>query len=381
MKTSTVENDSNVYILGAGFSRPAGLPLVSDFMFQMRDALEWHADKGNRQAVEAISKVLQFRLNATSSAYRVRVDLENIEDLFSLAAASAENLDEAMKVAIASTIGWATCKSHACTTGFRAKEGSSPSFPGQWQLSDPLNRAWKVPMYDFIAKTLLDRWGETSPSTKSTILSFNYDVLLEAALARTDIPFSYGVKSLDNSGSSSSGNAESHLLLKLHGSVNWAVPKHKRTEISSFSDPDELIADGLVPALLPPTWRKDSLTAFSAIWNQALDAISNATRIVVIGFSIPPTDFHFRYLLAAGLRSNISLREIVFVDPSSSLLKERSNSIFANQEINAARLRFEPVTVENFCSRGFGHESASSVGRHLPSDIESISMHSLMFGA
>ena len=31
-------NDHNVYILGAGFSAQAGLPLITDFMNRMRDA-------------------------------------------------------------------------------------------------------------------------------------------------------------------------------------------------------------------------------------------------------------------------------------------------------------------------------------------------------
>jgi len=35
----------------------------------------------------------------------------------------------------------------------------------------------------------------------------------------------------------------------------------------------------------------------------------------VLGFSMPPTDTHFRYLLTAGLQENISLRKFFFVNP------------------------------------------------------------------
>jgi hypothetical protein len=38
---SLVFNDHNVYVLGAGFSREAGYPLIADFTMKMRDALEW----------------------------------------------------------------------------------------------------------------------------------------------------------------------------------------------------------------------------------------------------------------------------------------------------------------------------------------------------
>lgn len=35
---NTIHNDRNVYILGAGFSADAGMPLVLGFMNTMRDA-------------------------------------------------------------------------------------------------------------------------------------------------------------------------------------------------------------------------------------------------------------------------------------------------------------------------------------------------------
>jgi hypothetical protein len=36
-----LNNDYNVYILGAGFSAPRGLPVVADFMLALRDAHAW----------------------------------------------------------------------------------------------------------------------------------------------------------------------------------------------------------------------------------------------------------------------------------------------------------------------------------------------------
>jgi hypothetical protein len=47
-------------------------------------------------------------------------------------------------------------------------------------------------------------------------------------------------------------------------------------------------------------------------------ALRLATRVVIIGFSMPRTDMHFKYLLAAGLKENISLRKIVVIDPALS---------------------------------------------------------------
>jgi hypothetical protein len=52
------------------------------------------------------------------------------------------------------------------------------------------------------------------------------------------------------------------------------------------------------------------------VWDAAVRALRTATRIVILGYSIPPIDAHFKYLLAAGLQENISLRKIFFVNPA-----------------------------------------------------------------
>ncbi len=48
---------------------------------------------------------------------------------------------------------------------------------------------------------------------------------------------------------------------------------------------------------------------------------------MVIGFSIPDNDVHFKYLLAAGLADNVSLRSVWFVD-ESRIVQERADSLF-----------------------------------------------------
>lgn len=39
-------NDHNVYVLGAGFSKDAGLPLVAEFFNRTRDSVQWLKDNG-----------------------------------------------------------------------------------------------------------------------------------------------------------------------------------------------------------------------------------------------------------------------------------------------------------------------------------------------
>src|SRR5437899_10255807 len=79
--------NSNVYLLGAGFSADAGLPTIAEFLNQMRDSTDWLGQQGREAELTAVDAVLEFRHNAAAAGYRVNVDLDNIEDLFSLAAA------------------------------------------------------------------------------------------------------------------------------------------------------------------------------------------------------------------------------------------------------------------------------------------------------
>lgn len=58
-ETSRPRNDHNVYILGAGFSAEAGLPLIKDFMNRMRDAAVWLEEQdGREREIAAIARAL-----------------------------------------------------------------------------------------------------------------------------------------------------------------------------------------------------------------------------------------------------------------------------------------------------------------------------------
>src|SRR5439155_23630500 len=73
-------NDNNVYILGAGFSAEAGLPVISSFLARMRDAVDWLDTYDRVTEREAIERVLEFRHESAAAGYRINIDLDNIED-------------------------------------------------------------------------------------------------------------------------------------------------------------------------------------------------------------------------------------------------------------------------------------------------------------
>jgi hypothetical protein len=106
----------NVYIVGAGFSRDAGFPLMWDFLNQMHDAYDWLRKNNFLAEAKAIQKVLAFQREADAGVNRVALDIENIEDIFSIASAhrysGSRDLNDDFSLAIAGTIEAAAQRHH-----------------------------------------------------------------------------------------------------------------------------------------------------------------------------------------------------------------------------------------------------------------------------
>jgi hypothetical protein len=306
----------NVYILGAGFSFDGGIPLVKDFLGRMADSVDWLYRNERYKEAEAISRVFEFRLRATGAAYRVDIDLENIEELFSLASASEnETRADYIPTAIAATIDVArrTASPSECVIGRR-------TFVDDQAGWNKVNA--RESTYQTYAK-MIAGCGVQPEEQENTVITFNYDTLLEDAFSELRIPFHYGLPTDSTTRYDQSAKCQENEtadrgipIYKLHGSVNWAKPVLKdspMTVYGEYGDHRALVGNG--PMLVPPTWRKVFGGQVSHIWEKAVLAIKRATRIIVIGFSMRPTDSHFKYLLAAGLQDNISLRKFYFVNP------------------------------------------------------------------
>ncbi len=153
-----------------------------------------------------------FRLRA-AAAYRVTVDVENVEELFSLAAASTrEKLTKDVTLAIAATLDFAR-RDHHQKEMERPKEYSFYQIgvldsahwnkPESWELPLPgtkesvdsgaLKGDWySCPPCDFFAGIIGCYFNRPSSGRVDTVLSFNYDLTIETGLYSLRIPFSYG---------------------------------------------------------------------------------------------------------------------------------------------------------------------------------------------
>lgn len=340
-------------------------------MYVMRDAHQWLELEGRRKEADAIAAVLDFRLDAASAAYRIKLDLENIEELFSLASAKSRTLTQQIQLAIAATLDYKIKTAQEPIVKFQSR-AILPKVSNSWRherfdefiTSEPFQ--YSCPAYEYFLKCMLGDWNKKADFRNNSLITFNYDLLVENALKGLSIPFTYGFNSKGY-------DADAVELLKLHGSVNWAKKESSTVSYTVHNSYDDLLNTNQTPQLVPPTWRKIFTGPLRQVWDKSLKSLEQATRIIVIGFSIPPTDNHFKYLLAAGLQHNISLREIVFVNPDSDQIRDRADNLFGGIT-NSSSVKIIGCNFIQFVSQGINKGAIGDFGRKIPPEIQNVSI-------
>lgn len=351
-------------------------------MNRMRDAAPWLEEQGGRDRErKAIERVLAFRLTAAAAAYRVPIDVEDVEQLFSLASASGrEQIAEDMALAIAATLDYAQNVASATPVEQRPQIGVLNQIgwkkPADWDAPLPYvaeqaktgqrkGEWYCCPPYHFYLGVMAGYFNKGGSDRSDTIISFNYDTTVEDALRSLGVRFSYGFSGKtvnfgpDSGGFVSEEDASRRTLrlLKIHGSVNWAIPGKVGQKLTLYGGYEQVRTQNLSPFLVPPTWRKVFTGQLADIWDSAVDALRTATRIIVLGYSIPVTDQHFKYLLGAGLQDNITLRKVFFVNPALSEENERrklegrlfdSPGLFRRDHVEQGVIELIPTDTKEF---------------------------------
>lgn len=276
---------SNVFLIGAGFSRAVSdeMPLLS----------------------ELGTKVVSH-LDDRFAPTHVRLRPEDFELWLSYLAGDQPWLDEAERLQnrasflAASRVLAAVVSEHEVRT-----------------------RSTAIP--EWLAN-LTARWHED----RSTLVTFNYDTLVEAAYTEVVAlrlkpgavqnyvePAQILKSSLTPIGSRAGGMfSPSHIdtftLLKLHGSRTWMYSGRSsffgetiydagriRRWAPDDDDPRPWLSTDKVPLIVPPTAGKTGFFDNEMIqseWRRAHQALASARHLYIVGYSFPPSDLLVRYL-------------------------------------------------------------------------------------
>jgi hypothetical protein len=352
----------NVIILGAGFSYDAGIPLLSNFIERMWEysIREKAGDMPlSEDDIEILKTALDIKRDMDGYHGRVAFDDRNIEDILSMLVFNimeGKNADrnklKSFTSAISRTIELACNVTHpGVPTDSRGTFSAVTTGPNVYR--------------DFwYALFKLNEAGKKIP----TIISFNYDLVLERSLLQVLIrkfdrdrgalpfdslsvdykykpfsPWQYDIQHATYSHGdpgtiirrtdTPKGNNTEIALLKLHGSLNFYKSRDKRSaEHNSISDAVE------TPYILPPVSNKQSNGAGNVAWSEALKSLRIAKNVTFVGYSLPKTDMYMQFFLKAALGPNQELNKISVFDPelhkgsdAAKAMRERYQQIFSEQ--------------------------------------------------
>ena len=215
---------------------------------------------------------------------------------------------------------------------YASRPGRKPSAGERQELNDFL-----ALLFDML--TVLDKKSDSNGydrmvsvlEAEDTIITLNYDTLLDSALVRHgwDPQIGYllsgGLKKIKwaSDRAVSAEPLEKVHLLKLHGSLNWWVRGTPATLSNVFSKKPVLVTAPRVnePAkmirqIIPPIYGKVfAHSHWRRLWKAAFNALSEAEQLVVVGCSIVETDYHLQALLRRSVKerkkAGVALRAIL----------------------------------------------------------------------
>lgn len=361
------KNPKTVWILGAGFSKPAGMPLAVDLPPLLVNRLGLGEDDENRRWLESLAGRMRW-LGYCDNNAGLRI---NIEQVFHFAHFEAE-----------------TCRlrQHRCPVG--RNSGHTP-YQDAVEVEGFLQYLEEALVNEIVEQELhadLEKLsGLAGEATESdSILSFNYDTLAERALQEANKSWHHGTQ-LDME------RCKGIPVYKLHGSVNWIRADRsenfskcdllfdKENENRRSSDPPtghveddcrlwrcrtldqtktwvggrgvQIVADGAWPlrpgiAGLGAYKELHAIPGLGEIWIRAMQTMYQADRAIVIGFQMSDFDAMAQLQFAASMMKRHEESrplKVTVIDPGAA------NQDFIQRFLRVFRdVRFIPERHEKF---------------------------------
>lgn len=356
MPTSKVEK--TVYILGAGFSAPAGGPdqaKLIERIFKLPDT-----DATIRDAKEALEDFL-VNIMCVDIAKKSEVNLEDIYTPIDRCLADGVSLRDMTPYKL---------QELRSKIEFLISLSIDGSFREQ-KVKDANCQDYVARYAEYLVNIASKRSEKAigSASAKEaksydpfSIISLNWDIVLDKALFEALVskdgnvdgdyePFGVVdyccyISSIEErekrirTGLWSLGARGYNIkLLKIHGSMNWLQCSHCQQLFVSFDEKINIpnfikvekcrrcskydVDAPLQGSLVMPTFLKDlSNFQIKLVWQNAAVELMEADRIVFIGYSLPHADFEFRQLLSRMIRKDAQIDVNLYHDGSAEAIRQ-----------------------------------------------------------
>jgi hypothetical protein len=345
-------DSKRVFILGAGFSKQTGMPLAAELTplliekfkeYEQEEALSWF---------EELNETMNW-LEGAGGGKSTKINIEEVFDL-----------------AYFDVLRW-RMEQQRCPLGRNDGSGTP------WNQAESIN-AWLEQMEDDLRDVIWE--GQQAGKNKmegirrytqnlredDVILTFNYDTLIEKTLTEFKIPWSYGF---------SQEKREGTVILKMHGSINWAIVP--RNQVGSFGYPllfrkedqnventapkptgeieydyvllqlpDDNLDSRIKNRILQWSNKQysigiaglgrykplDRIPGSGQVWHNAGRALYQADEIYIVGFSLSPFDtmarLHFAGVMCERAKKKNLPTMIMLIDPNACKLKADFQSVF-----------------------------------------------------
>lgn len=292
-----------VYILGAGFSYPANMPMQKDLL---KSVLEFNPDIINQNAIQLSSSKRRLK-NFLSIFGNKDVDkIDVIEDLFTI-------LDKAY-------LNEENFQQYTWQDLYDVRKGLIDLIiatidNSQSMITSNIEAYKKFINYLDSTRTILNY--------EHSLIILNWDTLFETVFSKftNDVFidycfYTYGLTKEHTPHIHLKPSGKQNLkVLKLHGSINWLVCSNcGRIYVDDVSNiakdnikcryctVNEDTKYYLQPLIITPTLLKQlNSLHIKSTWSNAFIELQEADEIIFIGYSLPKADFELMYLLKKSL--------------------------------------------------------------------------------
>jgi len=290
---------TTVWILGAGFSKPLGGPLLADMLSpeSQQDLRIRYPDNPHlkSRAESCVRRIYAYghkspsRHHADKAKARLWEHAEEFLDYLDAAAKNA-NSPAAKRIAVLASMVRAT--------------GEPPNDPGVEELQTAARRLVAAECCAFLdgADPETEKWQPYREWSRSlndgtnAVITFNYDTVLEH--------LNSGVVVLGDDDYREARKSKQAPIFKMHGSVAWRRTADGAFEHADANDFALTCADSELAIATPGPGKASLCEELRETWERAIQALKTADAIVFLGYRFPPTDASARSMLLEALREN-----------------------------------------------------------------------------